>query len=473
MFPTWRLRIREARLAFEQGRWEEASALLAKESVRDFLPAKKLSHEVASRLVVRAQDRLESGDSVRGWYDLQQAIRLGGCDRQVAKLRAIQTERGLERVRQLLISGETTLAGEQIAKLEQRQLGGDQRRKWKLIVHWISQARKLSAKGEMTVAVDKLQRAMNLLPDPNDEISGVIAARQAQLEHNAGEIRRLSESLHRALAEQSWTEVLTTAGALLELAPDHTAARQARRRAWQAVGMKVTLAYPGPPPLLPKAERNGRLRSTRVWTTSAKVNTMTRERQPGKRMLVWIDGVGGYLVCLGDEVMLGQPAGSSGAEIPILADLSRRHATIHREGGSYVLTPIHQVRMAGQQLAGPTVLTDDTLIELGEAVRLRFRKPHALSATAVLELESHHKTDPAVDRILLMSESCIFGSRPHSHVFCRHWPEDLVLFRRGDDLHFRTSTEVQLDGAPVRSGGIITGNSRLESDYFAMSFEEI
>lgn len=200
---------------------------------------------------------------------------------------------------------------------------------------------------------------------------------------------------------------------------------------------------------------------------------MSIDRKTGRRLLVWIDGVGGYLVCLSDELLLGQPAGSSGADIPILADLSRRHATIRREGEAYVLTPIHHVSIAGKQLTGPTLLTDDTLIELGEAVRLRFRKPHALSATAVLTLESHHKTDPAVDHILLMSESCVFGSGQHSHVQCRQWPDDFVLFRRGEELQFRTSAAVSLDGAATDTAGVITSNCRVESDYFAMSFEEV
>jgi len=204
---------------------------------------------------------------------------------------------------------------------------------------------------------------------------------------------------------------------------------------------------------------------------------MSIARKTSRRMLAWIDDVGGYLICFGDEVLLGQPASASStsgrAEIPILADLSRRHASIRREGESYVLTPIHRVRIAGQQLAGATLLADSTLIELGEAVRLRFRKPHALSATAVLTIESHHKTDPAVDNILLMSESCVFGAGRHSHIQCRRWTSEFVLFRRGEELHFRTSAGVHLNGAPASSAGVVAGNCRVECDDFAMSFEEI
>ena len=182
-----------------------------------------------------------------------------------------------------------------------------------------------------------------------------------------------------------------------------------------------------------------------------------------KRTIVWIDDVGGYLLCLGDEVTLGQPAGEGGPEIAILADLSRRHAMIRRERESYVLTPIHQVRVDGVELTGPRVLKDHSLIEFGESVRLRFSKPHALSSTAILKLESHHKTEPAVDGILLMSESCVLGPQPQSHIPCRGWKEDLVIFRCGEDLRFRTAT----------LSGIITDSTRIAGSNFALSFEEL
>ena len=191
------------------------------------------------------------------------------------------------------------------------------------------------------------------------------------------------------------------------------------------------------------------------------MQTELSQRKTNQRLVTWIDGVGGYLICLGDEVTLGQPAGAGGAEISILADLSRRHATILRERESYVLTPIHPVHIDGTEQQGPVVLKNNTLIELAKSVRLRFRQPHALSSTAVLTLESHHKTEPAVDGIILMSESCVLGPNPHSHIPCRHWKEDLVLFRRGEDLRFRTDA----------LSGIINNNTRIEDENFAMSFE--
>ena len=42
------------------------------------------------------------------------------------------------------------------------------------------------------------------------------------------------------------------------------------------------------------------------------------------RCILWVDAVGGYLVCLGDEIVLGQAIPGTTVDVPILADLSRR-----------------------------------------------------------------------------------------------------------------------------------------------------
>lgn len=464
------------------GRPDEAGMILQQESVRDFLPAKRLSTKVAKQLVNRAEKRLEQGNSYAGMADLRQAAELGGCDTQVAKLQTAQVERGLQRVQSFLIRGENKLAAEQISRLEQRQLGGSERRVWKQVVQLISQAKELADLGKTTAASEKLERASHLLPNADKELNQLLTARLEQVNKHTVDLRRLTGELHSALTNEAWTEALTAAEAMLELAPEHTAARQARRRAWDAVGMTATQVPAVNRPASRPTGRAGRQRvqqlaqsmqSTHAGNSSAKVDTKAMNRAASKRVVAWIDGVGGYLICLGDEVMLGQPTDSGGADIPILADLSRRHATIRREGEAYVINPIHRVQLNGVELTGPQVLKDNSVIELGETVRLRFRKPHALSSTAVLTLESHHKTEPAVDGIILMSESCVLGAQPQSHIFCRSWTDDLVLFRRGEDLQFRTAAKVELDGEPDVSAGLVRDGTRIDGETFTLSFEEI
>jgi hypothetical protein len=189
------------------------------------------------------------------------------------------------------------------------------------------------------------------------------------------------------------------------------------------------------------------------------------------RFLLWVDAVGGYLVCLSDRVVLGQPSASSSADIPILADLSRQHAVIRRDAEGYVLEPLHTVRVGGKTASHVVSLMDGQVIELGENVRVRFRKPHALSGTARLEMLSHHRTVPSVDAVLLMAESCVLGPARHNHVVCRHWSRDLVFFRHGMRLQCRLDGSFRVDGHTCESLGQLSWGSQIEGEDFSLSLE--
>jgi len=191
------------------------------------------------------------------------------------------------------------------------------------------------------------------------------------------------------------------------------------------------------------------------------------------RFLLWVDAVGGYLVCLGDEVTLGQPVGSKGLDVPILGDLSSRHARIWRDGGGYLIEAIREVRVDDRLVRRVALLGERSEIQLGDSVKLLFRRPHALSATARLDFLSRHRTEPSVDAVLLMADSCVLGPKPHSHVFCRHWPREVVLYRHDDDLYCRSRGVVEIDGVRRRGRSPVSRSSRVLGDRFSFSLEQI
>ena len=71
-------------------------------------------------------------------------------------------------------------------------------------------------------------------------------------------------------------------------------------------------------------------------------------------------------------------------------------------GVAAVLTAddIPGARLHGLVLAMKNQVPVVAIDPMGDGVKISFRKPHALSATAVLEIESHHRTEPAVDAIV-------------------------------------------------------------------------
>jgi len=194
--------------------------------------------------------------------------------------------------------------------------------------------------------------------------------------------------------------------------------------------------------------------------------------QPGHFML-WVDAVGGFLVCLADEVTIGQPVPCRAVDVPILADISSRHARIIRDGESYLIDAIRQVRLDGRAVSGAELLANGSRIVLGEGVRLKFRRPHALSSTVRLDFDSRHRTLPAADAVLLMADSCVLGPNPRSHVVCGDWSNEVILYRHGEQLYCRTSGSFEVDGVRCKGRGRITHNSRVEGDEFSIKLEEI
>jgi hypothetical protein len=281
--------------------------------------------------------------------------------------------------------------------------------------------------------------------------------------------------MHAALTTETWSTVLTAADALLAIAPQHSAAAQARRRAWKAVGMDVTRMYTGRLPRGPVALAVGntpvRL-STRPTSRSSEVDTVAGNENP-KRALLWVDAVGGFLVCLDNTIAIGQPSPGESVAIPILADLSRRHAVVRRDAGAYVIEPLQRTLVDGREIKSPTVLIDNQLIQLGDNVRIRFNKSHALSATARLTLESHHKTQPSADAIVLMADSCVLGPNRHCHIRCRNWQRDVVIYRQNDQLFCRADEPLSVDGVQQAERTEIQSGARVEGEDFSFAWETL
>ncbi|MEO1997917.1 MAG: hypothetical protein ABGZ17_21865 [Planctomycetaceae bacterium] len=201
-----------------------------------------------------------------------------------------------------------------------------------------------------------------------------------------------------------------------------------------------------------------------VDVLTANIFQETRCHVPKQRYVIWIDGIGAYLICLGDSVGIGGPVlGEDGADISLLANLSRLHATILRSGEHYLLQPYGTTTVMGKSCYEPAILNAESEIGLGDSVRLRFDIPMALSTTARLEFQSHHRPALAVDGVLLFKDNCVMGPQQGSHIHCPTWSQSVVLFHKDDQFWCRTHNGLVMDGtvvsgaAPIPEGSVVTG----------------
>lgn len=479
MFQPWRLKLREAEEALRKGRLDEAGRLLRTDGLDEFLPARRLLAKVADQMAQRARRRVAGGQSMAGWRDLETAGMLGADSQAVAEVRKLLVDRRLAEAQAYLAAGEPAAAVARLDDMARHGVAGRELRLLEEAASKLQTAQRLCRQGRFAEAELELAAAAALAP----QVKTLDETRKA-CRVKAGEGRRLAGELYKALAAQDWTGALAAAEALLELCPEHEAARDARRRAWAAVGMgpggpgAPRLGRSAPrdrsqPPLEPLAAHMNDKPPRHAAKNGRAEAESPEPAQAGPRFLLWVDGVGGYLVCEADEVTLGQPVPHSQVDVPILADISRRHARIRRDGESYLIEPLRPVRLDGRAIEGVTSLVDGALIELGHGARLRFRRPHPLSATARLEFVSHHRTQPPVDAVILLAESCVLGPGADSHVSCPEWSGDVVLYRQGDALFCRAPGRFQIDGVAVAARGPITRRSQIVGQDFSISVEGI
>src|SRR5262249_4474862 len=188
-------------------------------------------------------------------------------------------------------------------------------------------------------------------------------------------------------------EAMQLADRALAIAPNHVEARKVRARAWRAVEpptVVAALAAPAAPPPEPAIESP-------------------------KRLLLWIDGVGGYLVCLGNRITLGQASPDNYVDVPLFADVSRLHATLTRDTEGYLLEAVRPLQVNGKPVE-KALLQEGDRITLAGRCQMQFRQPVAVSATGRLDLVSGHRLRLSVDGVVLMADTLVLGPEGPAHI---------------------------------------------------------
>ena len=406
---------------------------------------------------------MERGHSAAGWRDLRQAETFNPEYGPLLEARANLTKSVMAEVEGLLHRGEPGLAEERLHRLVRRVGASGPIEHLRVLTGHLTRANGLARIGKFGDAIQEWEMAERLQPDWK-----WLSTRVQECRLKQQQFRRADQALHLAMMQEDWSAALEHAETLLTVAPQYGPARAARRRAWGRVGLAVTQTYPGAKRLSAAVCRAG----TQPLQSDSQEGTVAG-RVPGVRLQMWVDAVGGYLICLGDEIVLGPPTLEANADVALVADLSRRHAVIRREQGAYLLEPRRQVKLDRQPLTEVSTLADGQLIELGDGVELRFRQPHPLSATARLDPVSHHRTQPAADAVLLMADTCVLGPDWKNHVVCREWHSEVVLFRQGEELFCRSESDLIINGKQALGPAAVESGTQIEGESFALSVEAL
>ncbi len=504
MLGQWRIVLKQAEEAARAGHFEEALVLVHRPDVHDHKQVVSLRHRLAEDLIARASRRTDADDTAGAIADLDLAQRHGAPADLLATARLKVAERAIREIQADLSAGDPCKVVERLAKLAEHQITSPDLRRIRETAEAWKKALDDARRGEFGMALEELARTARL-GGPSVE-SAVDTARQ-EIEHRRDAAAPRIERLYASLGLARWGETLAAAESVLEFVPDHPAARQARSRAWQQIGgLSPSASLPGrvaagpapqvavaKSPLVPPASpakggimfldsadkdrdpakpswQDAMLRRNGPSPVQPSIPGRSEGGRLGGRFLLWADVIGGFLVCLDDEIVLGRAGADSPADVPLLGDLSRKHATLVRDGDGYILKAHQDTYINGKRIEASALRNGD-VIRLGATLELEFHQPSPVSSTARLEIVSRHRLPMAVDAVILMAETCIVGPSPQAHVPAPALEAPLVLYRQGASLWCRASGEFTVDGEERSSRSPLTLRSCVRGEGFSFSLE--
>jgi hypothetical protein len=405
--------------------------------------------------------------------------------------------------RALLIAGKPIVLLESLTRAQQRQVEHPEFAFFLAVCkEWIN-ARELADRGDFAAALAVVERTRQTV---TAELSTGFVHFQQQLSERHEQFQQLSDGLYAAMEQRRWGEVLRYCEKIISLAPEHREVRQTRSRAWQmlqglsehesttprsqvlvepawnAGALSDAMLAPGASAFaitktvvrdpLPVARRASSLEQTHSKHPSPMQDVAADDGTIPRRFVLWVDGVGGYLVCLGQRVGLGQATGQLPVDVPLHADVSRLHAEITRDAEGYSLESGREVLVNGNATTR-TALCHGDRVTLGATCQFHFQQPVPISPTASLALVSGHRLPLAVDAVLLMAEYIILGPTAPVHVLVPGARSNIVISRSKTGLALKYPGAFKIDQQSHRDRAPLPLPCSVSSDTFSFALEPV
>lgn len=447
MLKSW-LTYRHISSALKEGRLDEAWQLLQDPVIRRNEQSREYMLRCGIAFLARARER-GPANTTGALKDLKNAQEAGVDPQNVEIVRASLLQQNMAGVQTVLEQGQPAQALTLIDTLRQQKIPAANLDTTEALARAWLVAREQAQRGEFSQALQTIERHRY------QSVQALVQQRGEWKRHHE-RFPALCDELHQAAEQQQWRQVVKLADEALALAPEHAEVRKARAKAWRMLE-PPTLIHPGTSANEPEK-------------LPAPVPSI--EETP-RRLLCWIDGVGGYLLCLSARVSLGRATGDATVDIPLFADVSRLHAYLSRDSeGGYVLEAVRPVQLNGKQVE-KAFLKDGDELTLGTACKLRFRQPLAVSGTARLELISRHRLPLSIDGVILMADACLMGDNSNTHVTVPGLTRPLALVRQGEHLAVQCAGQFEIDSKACKGRASISARSAIMADEVRVKLEPV
>jgi len=464
--PAWITRWR-ARDALKSGRPHEAHRLLDGLIARGDRRALALSAAVVRSYLEQAEKAVRHDQVDAAWNDVRGAEKLAPTDQEVVQLRGKLTQSALARIEAELEAGNALKALQTIGQLKNRPAQSPEIAPLEEAAQdWIG-ATEAAERGDFATARCALERVRRRLPNGAaglDRFEQDLVAREKRF-------RAAWNDLQTAIEAHDWRNALQTADEVLAVAPRHRETQQARNRAWQIV-QPATIIYDRP---LDRGSMSTGAPVIRGRGDSAIDFASTvdgPEATLPRRFLLWIDGVGAWLVCLSSRISIGQAAPEGGPiDVPLLADVSRIHASLTRDDESYLLETSRDVLVNGQPMTKAVLQSGDRLSISSCSILFEQPVPGCLSAR--LSFDGNRRLPMAVDGVLLLADMLILGPGAKVHVPMEELTQPLHLFRQKERLGIRWPGEFVVEGEKCKDRALLPTQGTVSANEFTIAIEPI
>jgi tetratricopeptide (TPR) repeat protein len=461
------LTMRQAEEAVANHRPEEAHRLLEPLIAEGYRKAARLAREVVKAYVVRATKLLDQGNADAAWQDLIAAEALNTGEKAVAELRQTLAQLGLVQARAELEAGDPRDVIAAVGRLRDRGVRHPDLTRLETASQDWGLAIEFADRGEFLRAVAELDKLRPKLPCPT---SGFDRFR-AEVEARHTRFRAAVGRLYDAAEARLWRDALNAAEEVLTVAPEHREAKAIRGKAWLAAspfeengrtsgGMKGSV-----PPFASTLPHTVSGSTSHIHASPTSPALSSPPAALPKRFLLWVDGVGGYLVCLSSRVTFGQATADGPVDVPLFADVSRLHAELSRDGEGYVVESAKGLLVNGKGATRCTLAAGDR-VTLGATCQFLFHRPVSVSGTARLELTSGHRLPVAVDGVLLMGNELMLGPGANVHIVLPGVQAPVLIYRSKDGLGvrvpglpFRIDDRACNDRAPLPLPSVVTADT--------------
>ncbi len=493
---SW-LTFRQAREAIRANRPEEAQRLLQPLTLGGYRKASRMMREVAQCYVLRGERSLRDDASESAWKELLAAEALNTGEPRVSGLRSSLCRLALAECRAALEAGNPLHVVRTVASIRERNAHLSEFESLETAAQdWVL-ATEMADRGDFLLAQSTAQqirpRLVSCQPTGFDRFV-------AHLDERHERYRRALSNLTDSADVQDWSSVVKWADEVVAVAPTHRDARQLQMKAWEQLPqgaiarpvLPLTLtdelgrsverqiaAFMGgngaPIPATLQLPKSPPITASWIKSDSISPGTAMPSLAGGafpRRFLLWVDGVGGYLVCMAPRITFGQATADGPIDVPLFADVSRLHAELCRDGEGYLVESSRGMQVNGATVQKSVMKCGDRLT-LGATCQFLFRQPVHISTSARLELVSGHRLPLAVDGVLLMADHLILGPGTQAHV-CIPWaPSNMILYRGTDGLSLRTQGLFTVDRQQYRERANLTLPSAVATDQFAFALEPV